>query len=158
MHRKLATAMALAFVVGAVGLSIVPTVAAVTADCDDDYAITATKQSRSLNTSESEVGLSEVRAADGDETMTVTLQTNSAKLEFGVFIVDPSNGNCVSAKDEGVSDCGTAEVLDTTDSNVDPPISIDCRLDAPLTGTRDFYVPFENIGNVGLTYDAVSVT
>lgn len=157
MNRTLATAMALTFVVGAVGLSVVPSVAAVPKDCTEDYEITDTEKTRPLNTSEHEVGLSKVRAADGDETMTVELLTNDAKLELGVFFIDAS-GTCVSAKNAGESNCDTNEVLDTTSNNVDPPISIDCTLEAPLNGVREFYIGFENIGSVDLEYSSVSDT
>lgn len=151
MKEQLAYAMAFAFVVGAVGLSIVPSVAAVPSICDEDYLIDGTKQARPLDPDEVEVGRSDV-SAPGDEVMTVNLTTNNDKLEFGIFELD---GDDCDRSDNVSSNCDQDVTLDTTGGN--PTDAIDCILEAPPVGTLEFYVVFEHIeDNNGLEYTVES--
>ncbi len=134
--------MALALVVGAVGLSIVPTVAAL-GNCDKDFDIADSKalaQKRALNPSASDVGYEDITAAEGDRNVTVELLTDGVKLEFEIFELD---GSCLSATHVSPEKCEDPIVLDTTQSGVEQD-SETCTLEADSLGTRDFYILFDS--------------
>jgi len=148
-QRAMAIAIAVTMTTTAV-LSAVPA-AAVSADCTSDYTIQDTEPStpRVLLGLTSETGVEDVTAAGGTENVTIRLDSNNDKLEFGVFVLD-ANQDCVAATDEGISDCSSAETLDTTGTAATDKIT--CRLDPPSSGTRDYFFHVENSQADSLDY------
>lgn len=152
MKHYLATAMAFALVAGLAGLSLTPTVAAVIADCDDEFLIPDSEPliSRVLLGNAAETGREDVTASGGDEEITVDLRSNNDKLEFGVFVLDGNNCLVAANEDPALSDCGSSEVLDTTDG--DQTESKACTLEAPSSGTLEYYVHVVNQQSDQLSY------
>lgn len=148
-QRATAIAIAVAMSLTA-ALSAVPA-AAVGADCTDDFLIPDSEPltPRDLAGNEDEVGLEDVEAGTGSENVTVRLDSKSDKLEFGVFVFD-ANDDCVSASSLDQSNCGTSEVLDTTSEPA--PVKEVCRIDAPTSGTEDYYFHVENPQSDSLDY------
>lgn len=150
MRTKLAVAMALALVATAVGMVVAPAAVAGHKDCHEDFEIDSDRQTRTLDVGESEVGHSAV-SAPLDETLNVTLETDDDKLEF--TIREKDGNNCIEPADLS-SDCqGTVELTTEGSSTTD---SKECTLPAPTSGTRDFYITFENVGNSSLMYSVES--
>lgn len=140
-----AMAIAIATVMVAAGLSVAPPAAAVSADCTEDYNITSTPKTRTLAANGSEAGLVEV-SAPTDEKLNVTLETPNAEMEFGIFeLVDDDCTRSTNVSDN----CDQDVKLETNGGGDD---SIECTLEAPLSGTRDFYVVFENPGSDPIDY------
>jgi hypothetical protein len=131
-------------------LSAVPA-AAVSADCTDDFLIPDSEPlvPRSLSGSAAEVGKEDVTASGGDEKVTVRLESLDDKLEFGVFVLD-SNNDCVSATSLDQSDCGASETLSTM--NQAPSVETTCRIDAPSSGSVDYFFHVENQQSDALDY------
>jgi hypothetical protein len=129
-------AIAIATVLVAAGLSVVPPAAALTADCDEDFDIAdseTTASLRPLDAGVSEVGHEEVLST-ADEELTVRLETSGDELTFEIF-EETSNG-CVQYT--GDADCKGENVLDNEDEEKV------CTLNAPSSGNRDFFVVYKN--------------
>lgn len=146
MYDKTAMALALTLVAGVVGLGMAPAspVVAVTADCTHDFDIPDSEllsSPRTLAASASETGRERVMAVSGDEDVRVELQTNDDQLEFGIF--EDING-CVRSTNVSPASCESDVLLDTTDPNEDEDSHL-CKLLAPSSGSRTFYVVFENV-------------
>lgn len=150
MKNQVATALAIALVVGLGGLSAVPTAMAVPADCNEEFQIPDNEPttSRILLGDGEETGREDVKAADGDEEVTVRLDSSGDRLEFGVFYLDGQN--CTQASDDGLSNCSDAEVLDTG-ANPAPQKRV-CQLDAPDSGTREYFFHMVNQQDDPLEY------
>lgn len=136
--------MAIAIAVGmnlTAALSAVP-VAAVDADCDADFQIKDSEtlaNTRQLAAGANETGLEDVTAKDGDEKVTVELLTDDDELEFGIFEDMPPCQRSSNVSD----DCDDDVQLDTTGQESTETHT--CNLEAPLSGSRDFYIVFENV-------------
>lgn len=136
--------MAVFLVASMAGLSVTPTAAAVDPDCNEDFEIAdseATASTRTLNAGQSETGEEDVLALTGDEVLTVELLSPDDVLEFGIF--EDVDG-CMRSSHVSPNDCKSDFVLDTT--NMDPDDDAkECTLRAPGSGSRTFFVVFENI-------------
>lgn len=141
MRQDIATAMALALLVGAVGLSVVPVVTAGPGDCDEDFYITGTTLTRRLSAGESEIGQANVSNLQ-DEVLTVKLVTDGVELRIvDIFELDSSSGTCESSTN--VPDCSFPIDLDTTGSATTD--SVDCTLKADSVNDREFDVKMESL-------------
>lgn len=147
--KQRATAIVIAGVMLAAGLSVAPAATAGHGDCHKDFNIPDSKpgrlQSRTLLMGESEVGLEKVTASGGDEELHVLLDTDDI-LEWTVFIED-ANNNCQTFSsgdcDIGGSYPNTIQTEDTEQT---------CTLDAPSSGSESYWVLFENVGSNSLQY------
>lgn len=139
------TAVAMALVLASVASLVASPAAAVTADCTEDFTIPTSEPgaSTTLAAGASEVGLIDVSAAGGDKTVRVQLTTDDDILEFGIFEVVSST--CQRSTNVNTVACQSDVTLDTTPLLVLPPLTQDCQLDAPASGTRSFYFVFENV-------------
>lgn len=133
--------MALTFVVGAVGLSVAPSVAAAS-NCDADFAIPdsepADSNARRLEAGESEVGGESVSALTGDEMLHVELVDAGANGELNWTVFEKDGSNCVVYTDGGCN--GSTPNTIRTEG---PQGQQSCTLKAPDTGTVDYWVLFE---------------
>lgn len=138
----MAIAIALAMSLTA-ALSAVPA-AAVSADCTEDFDIEDSESladKRTLAAGANETGLEDAKAVSGDEEVTVELLSNDDKLEFGIF---QDTDGCTRSKKVSPDDCESDVVLDTTGAGTTED-SMTCTIEAPNSGSRDFYFPLENI-------------
>lgn len=140
-------AIAIATVMVAAGLSVAPSVAAVDADCTEDFDIADSEllaSTRDLDPGEMETGLEDVEDNETNQEVTVELTSNDDKLEFGVFedVSGCDRSNNVS------SNCLSDVTLDTTDPSVNTD-SETCTLESPDSGTREFFFVQENIEDPG---------
>lgn len=136
MKNRIATAVTLALVAGLAGLSGIPTAAAVGPDCNEEFLIPDSKPplSRILLGNIGETGLEDV-AAGGSEEVTVQLDSEDSRLEFGVFYLDGQT--CTVAMDDGRSTCDDTEVLETETTSA--TVTRTCQIDAPNSEGVDFY-------------------
>jgi hypothetical protein len=122
-------------------LSALPATA-VSPDCTKDFDIVdseALASERQLGADASETGLEDAIALDGDENVTVELRTNDDELELGIF---EDNNGCERST-HASSNCDSDVLLDTTGSDTED--SQTCTIEAPNSGSRDFYFVFENV-------------
>lgn len=144
------TAIAIATVLVAAGLSVVQPAAAVNADCSEEFDIPDSEPttSRILLANAEETGREDVKASSGDEEVTVSLDSPDDTLEFGVFYLDGQT--CVKASQDGLSTCGGSETLDTHNNPV--PHQKTCEIDAPTSGARDYFFHVANQEDDSLEY------
>lgn len=148
-----AKAIALATLMVATSLTVAPAATAVDPSCTEDFDIADSESaatSRDLNPNADETGLEDAAASSGDEQVTIELLTNSDKLELGIF--EDIDG-CQRATHVSPTSCESDMTLDTTPANVKTD-SVTCTIEAPDSGTRDFYFVVENLQGDELSYQA----
>lgn len=140
--KKRATAIAIATVMVATGLSIAPAASAQVTNCAATYAIAdseAAATPRILLGGMEEIGVEEVLAGN-DEQLHVRLDSPNDELDWKVFQLD-SGGECVEYTSTG---CG---------GNLDREGQTgDCTLEAPGSGVQEYFLKVENLQNDRLTY------
>lgn len=139
MKPKVAEAMALVLLIGAVGLAVVPVVTAGHNNCHEDFYITGTTVTRELPAGESEIGQANVSKLQ-DEVLTVKLITDGVQLRI-VDIYELSGQTCESSTN--VPDCSFPIDLDTTGSETTD--SVNCTLKADSVNDREFDVKMESL-------------
>lgn len=148
--KQRATAIAIATVLVAAGLSVAPPAMAVVGpDCDEEFLIPDSEPltPRTLAGNEEETGREDVEAGT-PEKVTVRLESEDDKLEFGVFYLDGQT--CEVASDDGLTNCGDSEILDTV--NNPAPEKQTCNLDDPSSGEREYYFHIVNQQDDELDY------
>lgn len=139
MKTKLAVAMALVVAGIGAGLGPAPFAAAQSSNCPvlEDFTIPDSKPSgvRTLQAGESEIGLEDVSASGGAETLNVEFVDAGAngELVWTVYHLD-SNDDCVKYDP---TNC------DRTMATNDEGETFTCTLDPPNSGSKDYWVHYE---------------
>lgn len=135
------TAIAIAAVMVAAGLSVAPPAMAGHQTCHEDFVIAEDKSNadvRDLATNVEEVGQADVSAGTPEDLM-VDLRTSDAELSIEVF--EQTATGCVEFNESGCD----RTITSTGDQEV-------CTLEDPVSGSTDYFVHYENVGNVDLEY------
>lgn len=142
MKQELAYAMAFAFVVGAVGLSVVPIATAGHSNCHADFSIPdsepADSNARSLQAGESEVGGETVSALLGSETLHIELVDAGANGELNWTVFEKDGSSCVVYTDGGCNGSTPNTIRTPGQQGQDT-----CTLQAPGSGSMEYRVLFE---------------
>lgn len=140
MNTTTKTTLALVATLALVGIGSMPA-GAVDPDCQAELEIEEGRPLIGQSLDPSEDVTWDIQVTDPTN-VTVELDTNSAKLGFGVFT--ESDPDCVEAGANMSPDCGASEELDTEPILATPPERKTCQLNQ--AGTYYFHV--ENIGSV----------
>lgn len=132
--KERATAIAIATIMVAAGLSVAPPAAALTEDCNEDFEIADSEQQaskRKLPDGERINGIENVSASDGDQTLTVRLETSDDVLAWHVF--EETLTGCQEYDEGGCNGENTISSKGAEQS---------CTLNAPSVGTRTYVVGY----------------
>lgn len=136
-----AVAIAIATMMVATGLSVAPLGTAGHAPCHRDFVIAEDKSSaatRDLVVDEEEIGLADVEAGTPEDLM-VDLETSNAELSIEVF--EQTSTGCTEYNETGCD----KEIDSTGDHEI-------CTLEDPVTGSKDYWVHYNNTGTKDLDY------
>lgn len=144
MYDKTATALALVLVAGVGGLGMVPGAIAEHNNCHQTFSVVDGEPAvpTLLSGNDFEIGVEDV-AAGTDEILHVELTSDDDQLDWTVYMLD-ANDDCV--------------VYDAVncDESITTPEEQTCRLDAPGSGSIDYWVVLDNPEDDALLFKAWS--